>query len=298
VGFSAIGKNNSNILDFAFYSSGLPYADWALDGDKVIPRFEHPAYKDGMNFLKKLWDEKLLDPEFQLLDEPTVKDRVYQGRAGFATEYAFRHVAEFADGTKKVNPKATVGFSIGPIGAKGGGGMAGLPRSTTCVFVTAQSKNQQKAAQWIEFMVSDEGKKLLRLGIEGVHYTEANGKITYNEAERAKDGFAPDGWCHPLTWGSVYWPLYEKYLPEGAPYRDWALRTVDLYTGVPNLFPLMTQTEVDNSNVLDDIYNQAFSDMLTGKVGIEAGIADLGKKWRGQGGDKVLAELNKQHQKQ
>jgi hypothetical protein len=147
-------------------------------------------------------------------------------------------------------------------------------------------------------MVSDSGKNLLRLGIEGVHYTKQGDKIAYNEEERAKDGFAPNGWSHPLAWGSAYWPLDDQYLPETEPQRDRGLKSIQLSPLAPNLFPLLNPIEVEHGAVLDDIYIQHFTDMLSGKLAIDAGIAELGRKWRSQGGDKVLASLNDLYKKQ
>ncbi len=78
-------------------------------------------------------------------------------------------------------------------------------------------QNQDKAAAFIDFMVSKEGNDLLRLGIEGIHYTKDGDTIIFNEEERAKDAFADDGWAHALAWGSFYWPLESGYIPVSDP---------------------------------------------------------------------------------
>ena len=80
----------------------------------------------------------------------------------------------------------------------------------TCI--TTACKNPDKAAAFVDFMVSKEGNDLLRLGIEGIHYTKDGDTITFNEEERAKDAFADDGWAHALAWGSFYWPLESVFI--------------------------------------------------------------------------------------
>ena len=40
------------------------------------------------------------------------------------------------------------------------------------------------------------------------------------------------------------------------------------------------------------VYQNYFMDMLLGKIAIDKGISELSSKWRSQGGDKILAEVN------
>lgn len=157
-----------------------------------------------------------------------------------------------------------------------------------------------KAAEFINFMVSDEGNELLRLGLEGIHYTKDGDTITYNEEERAKDAFSPDGWAHAIAWGSFFWPLESEYMPETEPDKERALETVELATEaqIPNLIKQKTPLEIENSNTLNDIFIQYFSDMLQGKIGIEEGAAELSQKWRSQGGEEMLKEVQAAYEAQ
>ena len=143
-------------------------------------------------------------------------------------------------------------------------------------------------------MISEEGNNLLRLGIEGIHYTMDGDKIIYNEEERAKDAFAENGWAHPLAWGSFFWPLESNYLPETEPNRDRALETAELAGKAqrPNLIKNKFDAEVEYGSACGDVFNQYFIDMLQGKISIEDGIKELSEKWRSAGGDKILEEAN------
>ena len=148
-------------------------------------------------------------------------------------------------------------------------------------------------------MASKEGNDLLRLGIEGIHYTKDGDDIVFHEEERAKDAFSPNGWAHALAWGSFYWPLESNYIPVTDPNRERALHTVDLATQcqVPNLIKQKTQIEIENGAAVDDIYTQYFSDMLQGKLSIEEGVEQLSKSWRSQGGEEILEAVNAEYQK-
>ena len=144
---------------------------------------------------------------------------------------------------------------------------------------------------FLQFMV-DDGRELLQLGIEGVHFTGSGDKITYIEEERAKDNFAGGGWAHPLAWGHVWWPLEYRYLPQIEPNREDALGSVEVASRnqVLNLIPLMPDKQVELGGILDDLYNEYFVNILTGRLPLEAGAKELFAKWRDQGGTAVLAE--------
>lgn len=293
------GFNTS--FNFIFYAYGMPHGDWVLDTNgKVVPIFEHPAFKQGVQFLRKLWDEKLIDPEFLLNDTQQREQKFYQGKVGFMVAPLFRHVNRLETSLQKINPEGKLGYSAPPAGPDGKRGMNSAPKNGLFTAVTKNAKNPEKAAKFIEFMLSKEGRSLLELGIEGVHYTKQGDKIAYNEDERAKDGFASNGWSHPLAWGSVVWPLTENYLPQTEPQADRAKESVDIATKnmVPNLINKTTPEEVEMSGVLGELLNQYYLEMITGKRDIDSGITELSKKWRDQGGAKVLDAVNKAYQAQ
>lgn len=293
------GFNSS--FNFIFYAYGLPHGDWVLNEQgEVVPIFEHPAFRQGVEFIRKLWDEKLLDPEFLLNDTQQREQKFYQGKVGFMGAPLFRHVGRLEASLQKVNPEGKLGFMAPPAGPDGKRGMANAPKNGLFTAVTSHAQDPEKAAKFIEFMLSPEGRDLLKLGIEGIHYTKDGDKIIYNEEERAKDGFASNGWSHPLAWGSVVWPLGENYLPETEPQADRARESVEIATAniVPNLLNVTTQEEVEYGGILGELFNQYYTEMITGKREIDAGIAELSRKWREQGGDAVLKAVNQAYQEQ
>ncbi|MEC0265966.1 extracellular solute-binding protein [Paenibacillus anseongense] len=293
-GVKSTGFNSS--FNFVFFAYGLPYSDWALDnGGKVIPIFEHPAFKQGVQYIHKLWSEKLIDPEFLLNDTQQREQKFYQSKVGFMAPALYRHVNRLETSLQKVNPNGKLGFMAPPAGPEGKRGLAQAPKSGLFTAITKSAKNPEKAAKFIEFMLSKEGRDLLELGIEGVHYTKQGDKITYNEEERAKDNFASNGWSHPLAWGSVVWPLTETYLPQTEPQADRAKQSVEIASKymVPNLVSTTTPEEIERGSVINELANQYYLDMITGKKDIDSGLTELSKKWREQGGDKVLEAVNK-----
>ena len=93
------------------------------------------------------------------------------------------------------------------------------------------------------------------------------------------------------------WPLASNYLPQTEPQRDRALDSVVVATRnqMPNLVPFFPDSEIEYSGIVTEIYNQYFMDIMLGNVDLDAGISELKAKWRDQGGQKILDDLNAYH---
>ncbi len=277
---------------------GNEYGDYTLVDGQVMPYFESEAYKDGMSFARELWKSGCIDPEFMLNDTKMLEEKFYQGKIGAFIAPLFRHVSRIEGNLKQLFPDGEIAYGLPPKGPNGDFGLSRQGKSGFYTAVTIKSDAPEKAAKFIDFMISDEGSELLRLGIEGVHYTKENGKIIYNEEERAKDSFAANGWAHALAWGSFSWPLESSYLPETEPMRDRALDSVKLATEAQkkNLIPKMLPAAVEYGSALDDLVTQAQMEMLTGDSPIEEIIKKLGEDWRLEGGDEVLSEAQEAYE--
>lgn len=145
-------KPGTTSFDFIFYAYGMPYGDWALDeNNQVIPRFEHPSFQEGMAFIKKLWDEQLIEPEFMLNDIQMKEQKFYQSKVGMMDAALFRHVNRIESSLQKVVPEGKLGYMGPPAGADGNAGMKAMPKSGLFTAVTTNAKNPEKAALFIEF---------------------------------------------------------------------------------------------------------------------------------------------------
>lgn len=282
-------------FDWVFFAYGLKYADYALDeNDNVIPWFEDPSFIPSMEYIKELWDSGVIDPELMLNDTSKKEEKFYQGKTGSMKAPLYRHVTRHENGVRELYPDASISYGLSPKGPDGSYGLSKQAKGGMLTCITTACKNPDKAAEFIDFMISEEGNNLLRLGIEGIHYTMDGDQIVFNEEERAKDAFSANGWAHALAWGSFYWPLDCNYIPATDPDRERAQESVELATQcqVKNLVELKTAVEIEKASVVDDIFVQYFNDMLQGKIGIEEGTQKLCADWRSQGGDEILEAVN------
>lgn len=296
-GFTAdkISSASSTPFDWVFFANGLKYADYSLDeNDNVIPWFEDPSFIPSMEYIKGLYDSGVIDPELMLNDSAKKEEKFYQGKVGAMIAAVYRHVTRHENSLRELNPDGAITYGHAPKGADGSYGLSKQGKGGMMTCITAACKNPDKAAAFLDFMVSEEGNNLLRLGIEGIHYTMEGDEIVFNEEERAKDAFSPNGWAHALAWGSFYWPLESNYIPPTDPDRERMQESVVTATDsqVKNLINTRTATEIEKASVVDDVFVQYFNDMLQGKISIEEGAQKLSADWRSQGGEEILEAVN------
>lgn len=279
-------------FNWALYAHGLRFGDFSLDGDTVIPTFEDPAWIPAMTWVKELWDAGYIDQEYMLNDNRMKEEKFFQGRAGAMPAALFRHVSRIEGNLQELFPEASIAYGLPPKGEEGTFGIS--PQGKTGMFtaVTVAMDQPEKGMDFLNFMLSEEGNDLLRLGLENIHYTMDGDKIIFNEEEREADSFAANGWAHPLAWGSFFWPLESGYLPETEPQRDRALESIELAkeAQMPNLVKQKTPADIEYGSTVNDIYQQTFSDILQGSLTVEAAAEFLSSEWRSQGGDEILAD--------
>ena len=298
-GLTFLGSEDGTIIFQGAY--GLRYSDWEVSDDgKIFPLFESEAFRQGLIYTKKLLNDGLLDPEFLLNSRDVMEEKLYTNRVGAMKVPLYRNYNRILNNLQNANPKAALIHARGPKGPSGSFGLTPQGKAGFLTVVTYKSKIPRKAALFIEFVASPQGRSLLELGIEGVHYSKNGERINYIEAEREKDGFVPNGWAHPLAWGWITWPLESNYLPQTEVNREVVLDTVAVGTAnqIPYLIPTKPQMEIEMEDILGDIITQYRLDILFGKIGIDAGIAALKEEWLSAGGDKVLAAMQQAYEAQ
>jgi putative aldouronate transport system substrate-binding protein len=150
-----------------------------------------PGYYDAIAFMKRLNDEKLIDPDWATLKKDDFRARWKQGRFGMMTEgYAALAMqanykdfdANFPDGEWMAAPV--------PTGPKGQASEGPFMRNARILAVSARAIKDGKGpaiAKLLEWMQADEGYYLLGFGEKGVNFTiDADGLVSTAGIEPAK----------------------------------------------------------------------------------------------------------------
>ncbi len=137
-----------------------------------------PEFKDMLDFMKKLHNEGLLDPEF-ITDTPASwTAKMTEKEKSFVTFDWIGRLDMFAEQVKDTIPEYNLRYG-NPVGPTGN--VRSLPKILNFgTAIAAQNKNPEAALKMLDYLTSPSGGELITLGIEGKHYTlGADGKVTY-----------------------------------------------------------------------------------------------------------------------
>lgn len=196
---------------FGLGNRGTGNGNWDVDPQSGELRF-FPAtdqYKEMLTYLNQLYSDKLLDQEIFTNDDGTaVLSKNEQGLVG---SFAFANVA----GRASSSAEDFAGLEVALRGENGDqfytsarghiGSRGAFLISNTCEYPEA-------AMRWVDYFYSEEGSKLLFLGVEGV---------SYEQKEDGSYDFLPE-LVDNIPEGSSFDQVVSKYVP----YAGGALPTI------------------------------------------------------------------------
>lgn len=139
--------------------------------------FTQPEYKEMLTFMKKLYDEKLLDPEFITDTEASWTAKMTTGKS-FVTFDWIGRLDQFATQMKSHNPEYNLRYA-NPVGPTGN--VRSLPKIDNWGTVVANNDKKEIALKLLDYLTSPSGSSLVTMGIEGETYKLENGKPVYPE---------------------------------------------------------------------------------------------------------------------
>ncbi len=257
---------------------------YLLKNGTVTTYMKAPLYLDAIKYLRKLYQDGILDPDFVTIPLMSAFEKLWTGRTGI---FDFQNVGttnNWMPGryTEK-NPIPTFGFTIiaGPGGK--GGAIKQYPRYTYYNCIASTCKNPEKAMEYLNYLYGAEGDELTYLGIEGLHYEWADkdngkykllGKFTDQATYRA-DGAYVYARMFPLLNTEVR--TLNKQTREGQAFaRD---NSIEYPKIIKNL-----KTTSEYGPQLANITKEAFAQLIVSKGNIETEYAAFVKRWNEEGG--------------
>jgi putative aldouronate transport system substrate-binding protein len=142
-----------------------------------------PEFYDALQFVKKLVDNKVVDPDWPSLKKDDFRAAWKQGKFGVMREQfaALAAAANYAPFDKNfpAGEWAALPPPKGPKGLSATGINDANYRIYAVSAKAAKAGKKEAIAKLMDWMASDEGYKLLGWGVEGVNYSvDANGDIT------------------------------------------------------------------------------------------------------------------------
>lgn len=158
----------------------LVKGDWYVKNGEIHYGYAEKEYKDVLEYLHKLYEEGLIDPNFATTDVATSRSNFMNGLSGVISDSAGSGVGGFVNSL----PDAGV-VGIGSLVAnEGDTPMSGHFEERITRFyavITPQCEDKEAAAQFLNYLYTDEGHLLANFGIEGESYTMVDGVPTYTD---------------------------------------------------------------------------------------------------------------------
>ncbi|MDR6555647.1 extracellular solute-binding protein [Paenibacillus qinlingensis] len=181
------GLTDRNDLVFGSFKTISSYFgtpnNWGVSAGKLVPEFETQAYVDTMNFMKKLYEEKLINSDFAVTSKDVQRDKLIRGTAGVYIG-SMQDVQRLSDEAQLVNPEARltlVNHIEGPQGFQ----IWSIPNySALYLFSKKAIRTEAELKQMLQFFdrtMDKDVANLMKYGLEGRHYTAKNGQIQLSE---------------------------------------------------------------------------------------------------------------------
>jgi putative aldouronate transport system substrate-binding protein len=189
-------------LQFVFNTFNETGGAWKLKDGKLHPILTEPASRDALLWIKKAYDENIIDPGFAILKLTQMEEAMKRGTAG-STALSMGFVWKFIEELRRSNPKADLlplSYLRGPTGAK----YVPATEGFFGAYLIPKSVPEEKLLKLLAFLdygYSPEGNDLVNFGIEGVHYTVKDGMKVATERAHEDSVIIGD------NLGSIWRPL-------------------------------------------------------------------------------------------
>ncbi|WP_438446032.1 extracellular solute-binding protein [Gorillibacterium sp. sgz5001074] len=272
---------------------------WGVVNGKLVPEHETPEYVEALKFMKKLYDEKLINQDFAVFDSAKWNDPVVNNQAGVivdVTDNAARlddkiHAALVKEG--KDNPN--IHYINNIIGVEGKAGLKALPTSGFAGMLaipksTVKTEDELKRIlTFLDQLNEADLQTLTSYGLEGVHYTKENDYVV-----PSKDTVLLESEVEGLN-------QMVPYIPEG---RGLTVKQTELrkrttaiqkeaekYIVANPAEPFVSTVYSQKGPQLDNIINDARIKFIVGQ-GDEAALKAAFDLWKKSGGDDLVKEMN------
>lgn len=267
--------------------------NWQLKDGAFIPEFETQPYVDTMNFMQKLYKEKLINPDFSVTSKDMQRNLIITGKAGVYIG-SMLDVQRLYKETKAADPNAK--FTIinrieGPTGYH----IWSIPNyNGLYLFSKKAIKTEEELKAALAFydrsMEKDVANMML-YGLEGKHYEERDGKAYLPEetsqlrisevnalyslmiADLSNPNVMPAAQKEPLT------ELAERLTKDNEKFlvKDPAVS-------------LRSSTYDEQGQELNAIVSDATYNYILGLMDLSGFRKEI-ERWKQSGGSKVMQEL-------
>ncbi len=293
----------------SFYAAFGIKNGWNKDAEtgKYLPYFMDEGYCQMLGWLGEMYKKGYIKNEYFIDTDQQKLDNFYAGQAGVVLANNGGTVDNIVTSTKSVNPNADIDVLMPPSGPGGEGGMVSFGGFYGGWNISAEAEEPEVLVSMLDYLLSPEGQKLKLYGIEGVHYTEEDGKIVRNDAECVAEPnkvFKSDDngkVTSNYEIGNYFSTAFLEYTDNGiVAQRDHsALQNLELALKAEKISTMNLQVS-DTQNIIDtseefskigskmsDICEKYTVLIISGQISAEEGMAKINEECKNVGYDKA-----------
>ncbi|MBO9597414.1 MAG: extracellular solute-binding protein [Cohnella sp.] len=293
------GLADRNDLIFGAFKTLSSYMgtpnNWEIRDHKLVPEFATQAYVDTMDYMKRLYDDKLINQDFVVTSKEIQRDLFINGKAGVYIG-SMTDVDRLANEAKQLNPDARVTV-INRIAGPNGFKIWSIPNyNGLFLFAKSAIKTEDELQQVLAYFdrsMEKDAANLMKYGVEGRHYTLIGDEV-----------HLPERSAQPYV--SEIDPLYTLMIAEfGNPNVMKVVRGDPLLSLAEKLskdneqFIVKDPTVNLESNVFDEkskelqeIMTDATYNYILGKIDRD-GFEQEVERWKHNGGNEIIAQFTK-----
>ncbi|WP_248930678.1 extracellular solute-binding protein [Paenibacillus hamazuiensis] len=287
---------SSSFLTRLAVSQGAPNK-WGVEDGKLVPEFMTKPYLDSMKLLRRLFQEKLINQDFSVVQLADADNKWNVGKVGIRVNTVASAAATSQENLNKAVPNGVV--DIAPYKGPSGNRVPAEPGNNGFfVFPKSSVKTENELKRLLAFfdkLLEPEMSTLLTRGIENKHYTKtSDGKAQFKdlalfnlEVKPYRDSlpsFEVTGTGLPLSMTDLQ-------------AKGWKVVADNLPNVVKNpALTLNSGTYSEKGNELDTMIRDAQTKFIMGKID-EAGWQAEVNRWKTAGGDKLIEEYTAEYAK-
>ena len=274
-------------------------------GNEYKPLVISDKMKQGVAYIKRLYDEKILDNEFMLTPSQDVMlEKFISGKAGVIfTNYKYNNIAEkFQKAYPDKNPRDLVAYMPMLYNSDGEQKVSGNYNFFGALYIKKQPNEERtnKILKFIDYLMSDDGMTLLRYGVEGKDYKKENGKIvsTLGKDENGNPVKIEDVDKAALVKQFVSYDV--MYMDDTTPNRDYLEYIVseNHKTGIPNPFAyaFIDPNKMDPTEVtaLEEYTQKTITKLIVESKDLDKDWDSYVNEYMAKGGSKLIPIMNEQ----
>lgn len=179
------------------------------DGGKVHYGPIDPKYKKAVTWMHDMYEKGYIDPEIITMDYASFVPKLAQN----AVASFYGPLGGMLAAQNATMPASFPGFHVeATVPPKGDAQIHSYidqePRAIAAATITASCKNVDRVVALLDYMYSDEGTRLINMGIEGTHYTMQDGKPIFTDyVMKNPDGLSPKNAIGTFTFAQSSGPF-------------------------------------------------------------------------------------------